>query len=181
MVDSFKEKLIDILINGKLITQAELAAALDIQKNIGGSLGKILVWQGYVSQKDIVVAMSQQLNIPPINLSKYQIDKTLIDLIPERIVKQYLIMPISKIGNVLTVAMVDPLNIFAIDDIKTLTNYQIQPIIAAENDVKEAINNYYGAAVGEISDMLEQAEASDALEVEQIEGEEEIDVSEVAE
>lgn len=181
MVDSFKEKLIDILINGKLITQAELAAALDIQKSIGGSLGKILVWQGYVSQKDIVVAMSQQLNIPPINLSKYQIDKTLIDLIPERIVKQYLIMPISRIGNVLTVAMVDPLNIFAIDDIKTLTNYQIQPIIAAENDVKEAINSYYGAPVGDISDMLEQAEASDALEVEQGEGEEEINVSEVAE
>ncbi|MCX5677752.1 MAG: ATPase, T2SS/T4P/T4SS family [Candidatus Omnitrophica bacterium] len=180
--DPLKEKLIDILINGKLITQEQLATALDVQRNIGGSLGKILVWQGYVSQKDIVIAMSQQLNIPPINLSKYQIDKTLIDIIPERIVKQYLIMPISKIGNVLTVAMVDPLNIFAIDDIKTLTNYRIQPILATENDIKEAIGTYYSsAAIEDISDMLDQAEASDVSEVEKAEGEEEINVSEVAE
>ncbi|MFH1190548.1 MAG: ATPase, T2SS/T4P/T4SS family [Candidatus Omnitrophota bacterium] len=180
-MDSFKEKLVDILINGKLITQEQLAAALDIQKNIGGSLGKILVWQGYVSQKDIVVAMSQQLSIPPINLAKYQIDKDLIDLIPERIVKQYLIMPISRIGKMLTIAMADPLNIFAIDDIKTLTNYQIQPIIATENDIKEAISTYYGATVENISDMLEQAEVPDVLEVEKDEGEENINVSEVAE
>lgn len=180
-MDSFKKKLIDILVHGKLITEAQLATALDIQKNIGGSLGKILIWQGYVSQKDIVIAMSQQLNIPPINLSKYQIDKSLIDLIPERVVKQYLIMPISKIGKMLTIAMVDPLNIFAIDDIKTLTNYQIQPIIASENDIKEAINNYYGAAVEDISDMLEETDVSDIVEVEKGEGEEHINVSEVAE
>lgn len=180
-MDSFKKKLIDILVHGKLITEAQLATALDIQKNIGGSLGKILIWQGYVSQKDIVIAMSQQLNIPPINLSKYQIDKSLIDLIPERVVKQYLIMPISKIGKMLTIAMVDPLNIFAIDDIKTLTNYQIQPIIASENDIKEAINNYYGAAVEDISGMLEETDVSDIVEVEKGEGEEHINVSEVAE
>ena len=180
-MDSFKKKLIDILVHGKLITEEQLATALDIQKNIGGSLGKILIWQGYVSQKDIVIAMSQQLNIPPINLSKYQIDKSLIDLIPERVVKQYLIMPISKIGKMLTIAMVDPLNIFAIDDIKTLTNYQIQPIIASENDIKEAINNYYGATVEDISDMLEEADISDIMEVQKEEVEEHINVSEVAE
>ena len=182
MTDSLKEKLIDILINGKLITREQLTAALDMQKNIGGSLGKILVWQGYISQKDIVIAMSQQLNIPPINLSKYQIDKALIELIPERIVKQYLIMPVSRIGDVLTVAMADPLNIFAIDDIKTLTNYHIQPILATENDIKEAIGTYYNiAAIENISDMLDQAESSDVSEVERGEGEEEINVSEVAE
>ncbi len=181
MQDTFKNKLIDILINGKLITQQQLADALEMQKNIGGSLGKILIWLGYVSQKDIVVAMSQQLNIPPINLSKYQIDKTLINLIPERIVKQYHVMPVSKIGNVLTVAMVDPLNIFAIDDIKTLTNYQIQPIIATENDIKEAINSYYGSPTEDISHMMEQAEFSDVTEIESDEEKEEINVSEVAE
>lgn len=181
MQETFKNKLIDILINGKLLTQEQLADALEIQKNIGGSLGKILVWQGYVSQKDIIVAMSQQLNIPPINLSKYQIDKTLIDLIPEKMVKQYLVMPISKIGSMLTVAMVDPLNIFAIDDIKALTNYQIQPIIATENDIKDAINRYYGSPVEDISKMMEQAESSDVLEIESDEEAEEINVSEVAE
>ncbi len=181
MQDAFKDKLIDILISGKLITQKQLTDALEIQKNIGCSLGKILIWQGYVSQKDIVVAMSQQLNIPPINLSKYQVDKTLVNLIPEKMVKQYLVMPVSKIGNVLTVAMADPLDIFAIDDIKTLTSYQIQPIIAAENDIKEAINNYYGSPIEDISLMMEQVESSDVLEIESDEEKEEINVSEVAE
>ncbi|MBN2453271.1 MAG: Flp pilus assembly complex ATPase component TadA [Candidatus Omnitrophica bacterium] len=181
MIDSFRDKLVDILINGKLITQEQLKAAFDIQKNIGGSLGKVLVWQGYISQKDLVIAVSQQLNIPLINLSKYKIDKTLIQLIPERIVKQYLIMPVSKIGNVLTIAMADPLNIFAIDDIKTLTHYKIQPIIATENDIKEAINTYYSTPVEDISEILEGSE-SGAVEVETgDEGEEKIDVSEVME
>ena len=181
MLDSFKEKLIDLLINGNLITEAQLTAALDMQKSIGGSLGNILVWQGYINQKDLLIAISRQLNIPPINISKYKIDKALIDLIPERIVKQYSIIPISKIGNVLTIAMADPLNIFAIDDIKAITNYQIQPIIATENDIKEAINIYYSTVTQDISEMLDEAGSSDALEVEDITGEEKIDVSEVVE
>lgn len=181
MPDSIRDRLIDILINGKLITKAQLDSALDIQKNVGGSLGKILVWQGYISQKDIVVAMSQQLNIPPINLSKYQIDRALIDLVPERIVKQYMIMPVSRIGNMLTVAMADPLNIFAIDDIKALTNYQIQPIIAAENDIKDAINTYYGAPVQDLSSMIDQADLPEDIEVEKEDEDEKINVSEMTE
>ena len=184
MVDSFKEKLIDILINGKFITKDQLNTALDIQKSIGGSLGNILIWQGYISQRDLALTMSRQLNIPPINISKYKIDKELINLLPERIVKQYSIIPISKIGNVLTIAMADPLNIFAIDDIKTVTNYQIQPIIATESDIKEAINTYYGMAGEDIFEMLDEVSSSDALEVEkedEEEGEGKINVSEVVE
>ncbi|MCM8760880.1 MAG: Flp pilus assembly complex ATPase component TadA [Candidatus Omnitrophica bacterium] len=181
MAESFRDRLINILINGKLITKEQLDAALDIQKRIGGSLGKILVWQGYISQKDLMVVMSRQLNIPPIDLSKYKVDKSVIALVPERIVKQYAIMPISKIGNVLTIAMSDPLNIFAIDDIKTLTNYQIQPIIATENDIKEAISSYYGMEAQDITRLIEESGASDALEVEKVEEEEKIDVSEVVE
>ena len=121
MVESFKEKLIDTLINGKLLKDKDLARALDIQKKAGGSLGRILVENGFVSEKELMVAMSRQLNIPPINLSKCKRDKTLAELIPEKTAKQYLVIPVSRIGKVLTVAMSDPLNLFAIDDIKVLT------------------------------------------------------------
>lgn len=184
MVKSFKDKLIDVLIEGKLVKQKDLDKALDIQKKSGGSLAKVLVEQGFVSQKDLMVIISRQLNIPPIDLSKYKIDKTLIQFIPERIAKQYMLIPISKIGSVLTIAMSDPLNVLAIDDIKMLTKYQIDPIIATENDIKEAINTYYGSHSQEISKILEEAGSSEAALEEEVEGmseEEKVDVSEVAE
>ncbi len=180
-MESFRDKLIDILIHGKLITRQQLDAALEMQKKIGGSLGKILVWQGHISQKDLMVVMSRQLNIPPIDLSKYKIDKSVVALVPEKVVKQYAIMPISKIGNVLTIAMADPLNIFAIDDIKTLTSYQIQPIIATESDIKEALSHYYGMETQDITEMLGEAGPSDDLQVEKDDEDEKIDVSEVVE
>ena len=165
MVESFKEKLINALVSGKLIKEKDLARALDIQRKSGGSLGKILIENGFVSEKELLVAMSQQLNIPPINLSKYKIDKSLSELISEKIARQYSLIPISKIGKVLTVAMSDPLNLFAIDDLKLLTKYQIDPVIATENDVKDAINNYYGTHTQEISKILEEMPQDD-VEVE---------------
>ncbi len=180
MIESFRDKLINVLVKGKLIKQKDLDKALDIQKKLGGSLGKIVVEKGFISEKDLMVAMSSQLNIPPIDLSKYKIDKSITELIPERIAKQYSLVPISKIGRVLTIAMSDPLNIFAIDDIKILTNYKIDLVIATENDIKEAINNYYGSHGLEISKILE--DVPEDIEIEKAEDEEErIDVSEVAE
>lgn len=180
MIGSFKEKLIAVLIDGKLVKQKDLEKALDIQKKSGGSLGKILVDKGYVSQKDLMVVISQELNIPPIDLSKYKIDKSLMDLIPERIARQYSLIPVSKIANVLTVAMSDPFNIFAIDDVKAATHFKIDPVVATENDIKDAINNYYGSHVQEISKIIGEMPAED-VDVEVGEEEEKIDVSEVAE
>ena len=180
MLGSFKEKLMDVLINGKLIKQKDLDIALDEQKKSGGSLGKILIDKGYISQKDLMVAISRELNIPPIDLSKYKIDKTLMDVIPERTARQYSIIPVSRLGNVLTVAMSDPFNIFAIDDVKAATHYRIDPVVATENDIRDAINNFYGTHTQEINKMLGELPSGET-EVE-IGGEEEkIDVSEVAE
>jgi len=180
MVESFREKLIDVLVHGKLIKQKDLERALETQKKSGGSLGKILVSQGFISEKDLMVVMSHQLDIPPIDLSKYKIDKSLKQLIPDKVAKQYALIPVSKIGNVLTVAMADPLNIFAIDDIKMLTNFQIEPVIATENDIKAAIDTYYGVQTQEISKILEEM-TTEEVEVEKFGDEEKFDVSEVAE
>ena len=181
MVESFRDKLIDILINGKLVRQKDLDRALDIQKKSGGSLGKILTTQNFISQKDLMVAVSRQLNMPPIDLSKYKVNKAVLALIPERIARQYLLMPISMLGNVLTIAMSDPLNVLAIDDVKMLTNFQIDPVIATESDIMEAISAYYGSHGQDISKILADM-PSEEVEIETAEEDEsKIDVSEVAE
>ncbi len=178
MFNSFKDKLIEVLIKGDLIKQKDLDKALETQKKYGGSLGKALVEQGSISQKSLMVVMSQQLNIPLIDLSKYKVNKDVIALIPEKTARQYSILPISKMGNVITVAMADPLNLFAIDDVKLITNFRMDPVLATETDLKEAINVYYGAqTTSEISDIFEEAETADIEVLE----EETIDVSEVTE
>ena len=156
MEGSLRDRLIEILVKGKLIKNEDLERAIETQRKSGGNLGKILVQQGHISQKDLMVVVSRQLNIPPINISKYKIDKSLTQLIPDRVARQYSVIPISKLGNVLTIAMSDPLNIFAIDEIKMLTKYQIEPIIATEDDIKEAIGKYYGSHSEEITKILEE-------------------------
>ncbi len=143
MIQSLKEKILKIFIDKHLLKEADLEKALKVQREKGGSLSDILVDMGLVSRNDLMVALSQELGIPPINLSKYKVDPNVIKLIPKKIAKRYQIIPISKMGNTLVVAMVDPLNIFAIDDIRAITGFDINPIITADRDIKEAINQYY--------------------------------------
>ena len=180
MAESLKDRLTDILIKGNLLKKKDLDKALETQKKSGGSLGKILIEQGYISQKNLVVAISSQLDIPPIDLAKYKIDKELVKVIPEKIARQYILLPLSKIGNVLTIVMSDPLNVFAIDDVKMLTHFKIDLAIAPENEIKDAINSYYGttAQTQEIAKILEEVKPGDDVEFVE---EERIDVSEVTE
>lgn len=180
MAESLKDRLMDILIKGNLLKKSDLDKALEVQKKVGGNLGKILVDHGFISQKSLVVAISSQLDIPPIDLTKYKIDKDLLKIIPEKIVRQYTLLPLSKIGNVLTIVMADPLNVFAVDQVKMLTNFKIDLVIAPENEIKDAVNSYYGTTVQtqEIAKILEEVKPGD--EVEFVE-EEKIDVSEVTE
>jgi type IV pilus assembly protein PilB len=180
MVESLKDRLTDILIKGNLLKKKDLDKALEIQKKSGGSLGKILADQGLVSQKNLVFAISSQLNIPPIDLTKYKIDKDILKLIPEKMARQYILLPLSKLGNVLTIVISDPLNVFAIDDLKTMTHFKIDLVIAPESEIKDAINSYYGttAQTQEIAKILEEVKPGEEVEI--IE-EEKIDVSEVTE
>ncbi|MFA5146065.1 MAG: GspE/PulE family protein [Candidatus Omnitrophota bacterium] len=180
MNESFKDKLVDILIKGKLVKEKDLEKGLEIQKKSGGSLGKVLVDRGFISQKDLMIVMSHHLNIPPIDLTKYKITKEVLALMPEKVARQYLMIPISRLGTILTVAMSDPLNIFAMDDVKMLTSYKIDPVIATENDIREAINAYYGGGLHaqEISKMLAETEGAEDMEFFE---EDELDISEVTE
>lgn len=180
MLGSLKEKLVKLLVDGNIVKNKDLDKALEIQKKSGGSLGKILVDQGFITNRALMVAVSEQLNIPPIDLSKYKINREILKLIPEKVARQYSVLPFSRIGNAITIVMSDPLNVLAIDDIKLLTHLNIDIAIAPENEIKEAINSYYGTAVQaqEIAKILEEVKAGDEVEVVE---EEKIDISEVTE
>jgi type IV pilus assembly protein PilB len=143
MVQGLREKLTKIFIEKKLIKESDLEKARAVQKEKGGSLSDILVGLGLISKNDLVAAISEELGIPPINLSRFKIDPSVIKLIPRKIARHYKIMPVSKMGDTLSLAISDPLNIFALDDIKALTGFRIVPIVTTEKDIIEALGQYY--------------------------------------
>jgi type IV pilus assembly protein PilB len=174
MANSLKEKLLKVFIDKHLLKEADLENALKVQREKGGSLSDILIDMGVFSRNDLMIVLSQALDIPPINLSRYKVDPNVIKLIPKKIVKRYQIIPISKMGNKLVVAMVDPLNVFALDDIKAITGFDITPIITTGKDVKEAISQYYeesaGTAIEKIVDDIKDSSANISMVEEQERG-----------
>ncbi|MCX5677751.1 MAG: ATPase, T2SS/T4P/T4SS family [Candidatus Omnitrophica bacterium] len=143
MTPGLKEKLTKILIDKNLIKEDDLQKALALQKEKGGSLSDVLIALKLISKNDLMMVISEHLGIPPINLSRFKIDPAVLKLVSRKTAKHYKIMPIAKMGNVLTLAIADPLNIFAIDDIKALTGFKIAPIVTTENDINYAIGHYY--------------------------------------
>jgi type IV pilus assembly protein PilB len=144
MALSLKDRIANRLLESKIISRDQLDSALQIQKEKGGALSQILIDTGLVKQKEILLALSQDLNIPLINLRKYSADPSVIELIPKEISRHYQIFPLSKIGSAITVAVSDPLNIFAIDDIKTLTGLDLRLVLAEADVINNAIEQYYG-------------------------------------
>jgi type IV pilus assembly protein PilB len=144
MALSLKDRITNKLLESKIISQDQLDEALQIQKEKGGTLGQILIDLGFIKQKEILLALSQDLNIPLINLDKYIIDPSVIELIPKEICRYYQILPLSKMGPTITIAVSDPLNIFAIDDIKSLTGFDVRLVLAEGSAIHSAIEGYYG-------------------------------------
>ncbi|MFH1778487.1 MAG: GspE/PulE family protein [Candidatus Omnitrophota bacterium] len=179
MPKTFRDRITEVLIDKGWITKEKLDEALKIQKKKGGNLSKILASQGLIEEKDLLTIFSQELNIPPIILSKYKIDKELISLVPEKVARLYHVIPVSRIGNRMTVAMSDPLDIFALDDLKILTKYEIDPVIVTDKDITEAISNYYGAEEVLIKQIMEDTKAEE-YELLSGEAEERFDVSTLA-
>ncbi len=138
-------KLGEMLIKAGLLTPQKLQEALEYQKTNGGKLGVNLVKLGFVKEEDITRVLSQQYGVPAVNLSKLEIDDGVVKLIPSEVAQKYLIMPVSRTGATITIAMVDPTNVFAMDDIKFMTGYNVEPVVASELAIKEAIDRYYGS------------------------------------
>ncbi|KNY26715.1 General secretory system II protein E domain protein [Pseudobacteroides cellulosolvens ATCC 35603 = DSM 2933] len=140
-----RKRLGDLLLEVGLISKEQLDKALEIQKQTGEKLGQVLLNQNFVTQQDIIQVLEFQLGIPHVDLEKYNIDSSACLLISENLAKRYGLIPIQKTNGVLTVAMSDPLNVFAIDDIKIFSGMDVQPVIATLKDINNAIDKYYSA------------------------------------
>lgn len=160
MAELFRERIARILKSSGLVKKDRLDQIFALQKKRGGDLGKMLVEQGLISQKDLMVLLSKEFNIPPIDLSKYKIDPALVKLIPENFARHYLLIPISRIGKHLTIAVADPINIFAVDDIKTMTKCNVDMVLATEADIKDMLQHYYKSSEQqeEISKIIEASD-----------------------
>jgi type IV pilus assembly protein PilB len=166
-----RKKFTDYLIEKKIISEADLEKAITAQKIKGLSLVELLIKLGYVKEQQILNALSGYLSIPPIRVLNLNIPPEIIGLIPENIARKYTILPIGKMGNTLTLAMADPLDILVIDDLKKITKCEINPVIALLSEIKEVINSYYQKVSKEsLEDIIQEG---DAKEIEVIKEEEE--------
>ncbi len=179
-------KLGEILLKENLITPDQLKQALEHQKANGGRLGNSLVRLGFMSDEEVMALLSRQYGVPSINLDYFEVDPGVTKLIPMDTALKFQVLPLSRVGSSLTLAMVDPTNVFAMDDIKFMTGFNIEPVVASETAIAEAIKKNYGSVeeqerkreleemvsfIGEGGDETLELEAEDeaALNLEQLE------------
>ena len=138
-------KLGEILLKENLITPDQLKQALEHQKSNGGRLGNSLVKLGFLNDDEVTAVLSRQYGVPSINLAYFEVDPSVTKLIPMDTATKYQVLPLSRVGSSLTLAMVDPTNVFAMDDIKFMTGFNIEPVVASEASIVEAIKKHYGS------------------------------------
>ncbi len=169
------QRLGDLLVKEKVITTEQLEQATKLQKETNTRLASALVKLGFLSDEDVTNFLSRQYGVPAINLSYFEIDPAVVKLIPHETAKRYQILPLSRVGASLTIAMVDPTNVFAMDDIKFMTGFNIEPVVASESSIVEGIDKAYGTSreeeleqvmqsmndLGEGADVEVQAEAQE--------------------
>ncbi|MBM4141446.1 MAG: type IV-A pilus assembly ATPase PilB [Nitrospira sp.] len=136
-------KLGQLLIASNVISEEQLKEALNLQRREGGRLGTNLVNLGYITEEKLVTFLSRQCGVPAIDLSDYKIDPLLLKLIPVDMARKYLIMPVARVGATLTIAMADPSNVFAIDDVKFMTGYNVEVVVSGESPILNAISTHY--------------------------------------
>jgi type IV pilus assembly protein PilB len=182
----------ELLLKEKRITPQQLQEALNYQKANGGKLGFNLVKLGFVKDEELTALLSKQYGVPSINLAQFEIEASVLKLIPSDTAQKYQIIPINRAGATLTIAMTDPTNVFAMDDIKFMTGYNVEPVVASEAAVMDAIAKYYGApgpatagggngkaaSVPALSPNLATIDATKALTETSFEGEGDVEVLE---
>ncbi len=178
-------KIGEILIKHNLITREQLEKALEHQRIHGGKLGTNLVQLGFVTEEDITLCLSKQFGVPSVNLSFFEIDSSVLELVPAEVCRKYDLIPVNKAGATLTVAMADPTNIHAINDINFICGLSVEPVVAAESSIKEAIDKYYGSAHAvelqkTLEKVQEELEVEDVGDVQVLEEAEELDLSDLS-
>ncbi len=168
-------RLGEILVTNNLITREQLAKALEEQKMSGGQarLGTILVKQNLISEQNLTAFLSKQYGVPTVSLSSYDVDPAVTKIIQSEVVQKYQLVPINRVGATLVVAVTDPSNLFAIEDIKFMTGYNVEMVIASESDIKAAIDKYYDQSAS-LADVMDDMNLED-LEV--VDVDEDVDIS----
>jgi type IV pilus assembly protein PilB len=176
-------KIGDLLLKEKLISPEQLNQALEYQKKYGGRIGSILVELDFVTEDDITNVLSHQYGVPSINLDYFEIDPDVVKLIPLETAQKYQVIPLSRVGSTLTIATTDPSNVFAMDDIKFMTGFNIEPVIASEGAITRAIEKYYGTPhaieLKKVYDQLTIEEKKDEFDLEVEEEQAQMDVDEL--
>ncbi len=175
-------KLGELLLKAQLVSQQQLSKALDEQKSTGGKLGEILQRLGYVSEDDIIECLSHQFGVPSINLRHFEIDPNVAKIIPVDLARKYNVIPVNKTGATLTLAMTDPTNIFAMDEITFMTGYRVEPVVASEEAIRERIDRNFGSSRElELKKVMEDLTTVDEAALELMDEEDEVDVAKLAE
>jgi type IV pilus assembly protein PilB len=155
----------ELLLKEKRITPQQLQQALNQQKANGGKLGYNLVKMGFIKDVEITALLSKQYGVPSINLPQFELDPAVIKLIPADTAQKYQVVPLSRSGATLTIAMTDPTNVFAMDDIKFMTGYNVEPVVASEIAVSEALEHYYPATAGGRAAVVKETTGPSTLEL----------------
>jgi len=162
-------RLGELLVREKLITPLQLQGAVEQQRKSGGRLGHHLTKLGYVQENELTAFLSQQYGVPSINLSDFDIDPEVLKLVPKEVVVRHQVIPVNRAGQNLIVAMADPSNIYAIDDVKFVTNLNIDVVVASEPAIAEAIEKYYTSNVSFEDVMLDFADEEEEFELDDVE------------
>src|SRR5438034_4908814 len=151
-------RLGDLLVREGLIDNDQLARALQEQKGSNDKLGSILVKLNFVTEEKLIAFLSRQYGIPSITLSQLDIDPEVLRLVPSQLAKRYEIIPIKRTGNALTLAMADPTNVFALDDVAFMTNLQVLPVVASQGAIRKVLERTYDSQPSALTDVINELE-----------------------
>jgi type IV pilus assembly protein PilB len=172
------DKLGELLVRSGRINQAQLSEALTLQKDQGGRVGTNLVKLGHLTEKQLVDSLAQHFKVPAVDLNGMEVDEAVLKIIPADLARKYTIIPVSKTGATITVAMIDPTNVFAMDDVKFMTGYRVEPVVASESGIRAAIDRYYGSTHAiELKKVMEDLTEESQSDLEVLEEEEDLDLA----
>ena len=172
---SDNERIGELLVKENLITPLQLKNAVTAQRSSGGRLGHELTKLGYIEENELIAFLSKQYSVPSINLSEFEIDQEVLKVLPKEVVTRHQVIPVNRTGGTLIVAMADPSNIYAVDDIKFITGMKIDVVVASEQAIAESIEKYYTSTVSFDEVMIDFVEEDEDFEFEE-ESEEDINV-----
>src|SRR5260221_13146266 len=157
-IKTFGERIADALVEDGLLTAKQVEELLAQQKKEGARLLKLILDQALVSEQDMAVSMGRVLNVPPINLARITIPLEIAELLPREVAHSHKIVPVSRLEQKLFLAMADPLNVLAIDDVKRITKLEVVPMIASERSILDKLNNIDASKSGSMEDIINDAQ-----------------------